>query len=167
MAVSRATGRREQAVQAAAGWPRRAGYAACRHADHAEPPGEPPRRAPGRPRRGRARARRARPPRRARVTCPHAGRAAGPRARQLAIGPPRWCHAGPPSRCRAGQPSWGRAHAASHESERGRRGKERTRGERGCARGGWGRRGRCGEDAPDTRAPRVMAAAAGGAHARV
>jgi hypothetical protein len=172
------TGCRGLAVQAT---PRasRAGYRglAAPHRLRRVPPRRPRRAAKGAtaPRAGEAApgpcqsvpSRRARPPRRAGVTRPHAGRAAGPRARQLAIGPPRWCRAGPPSRCRTGQPSWGRAHAASHESERGRRGKERTRGERGCVRGGWGRRGRCGEDAPDTRAPRVMAAAAAGARARV
>jgi hypothetical protein len=166
MAVSRATGRREQAAQATP----RASHAGCRELAAPRrlrrvPPRRPRRAARGAtaPRAGEATpgpcesapSRHARPPRLAGVTRPHA--ALVPRRR-----------AGPPSRCRAGQPSWGRAHAASHGSERGRRGKERTRGERGCARGSWGRRGRCGEDVPDTRAPRVMAAAAdGGARARV
>jgi hypothetical protein len=116
--------RREQAAQAAAGWPRRTGYAVCRHADRAELPGEPPRRAPGRPRRGRARARRAAAP----------GRRAEPGSRARTLGgPPGRAHDSWPSGRRAGAAPGHRAGAAPGSRAGAARTQQATR-----ARGGGG-----------------------------
>jgi hypothetical protein len=93
------------------------------------------------------------------VAASRAGRGRGPRAPRRATPWPRAAPAGAGGRAHHVGPCRGRAKA---RKERGKRGDGEDERREGLRKGGWARCGRRGEDAPGTRALRVMAAAGQG-----